>query len=223
MKQGACIFLNGDYAESEPILDLAACQYFVIGVDGGTSHIVSFGLTPHILIGDMDSLPESAINRYVSNGTQVMRYSPEKDETDFELALDQALQQGFREILVLGALGGRTDHMLANLLVPIEYLKKADIRLVRGTEEITYIHSKSTIHGKSGETLSLIPISGDVCGIETTGLRYALKSETLGFGKSRGVSNELAADTATISVESGILICIHIHCSNVISGKERKQ
>jgi thiamine pyrophosphokinase len=220
MRKKACIFLNGEYAKSEPLLSLIGSDPLVIGVDGGTCHLATFDLKPHIIIGDLDSIQETELAGFISSNTQILRYSPEKEETDFELALDHAILYGCREILVFGALGGRSDQMIANILLPLTFLDKADIRLLNGTEEISYITTRSTISGKANEIISLIPISGDVYGVSTSGLRYPLNLETLSLGKSRGVSNELTGDRSTITVSSGILICVHTHLVNLDSDKE---
>ena len=209
MIKQACIFLNGVYADQEPRVALIRLDSLVIGVDGGTCHLSSFNLTPQIVIGDMDSLPTADLVRLESNGTRILRHPPEKDETDFELALNHVIQQGCNEILVFGALGGRTDQWMANILLPLVYMDKARIVLLRGSEELTYINSRAVIHGSTGDTLSLMPVTGDASGIKTTGLRYPLESETLIFGRSRGISNELTDSDATITVSSGILLCIH--------------
>jgi thiamine pyrophosphokinase len=170
----------------------------------------------------MDSLPKADLVRLEASGIQVLRYPPEKDETDFELALDHAIRQGCKQILVFGALGGRTDHLMANILLPLVYVDKAHIILFRGSEELTYINSREVIHGNPGEKLSLLPLVGDASGIHTTGLRYPLESETLMFGKSRGISNELIDSEATITVSSGVLLCIHTSGSCVSNSQEIK-
>ncbi len=175
MKREACIFLNGKYAKREPLISRVGADPLVIGVDGGTLHLAAFDLKPHIIIGDMDSLPETDLADFTSQNVQILQHPPEKDETDFELALDQAILSGCRKILVFGALGGRSDQMIANILLPVAYLDKAAIHLLNGTEEISYIHSQSKISGKAGDVISLIPISGDVSGVRTSGLRYPLE------------------------------------------------
>jgi thiamine pyrophosphokinase len=207
----ACIFLNGKYANEEPLIALAGGDALVIGVDGGTRHLAGFGLQPQIIIGDMDSVSEAEIIQFGTSETRILRHPPQKDETDFELALDQVIQQECTEILVFGALGGRSDHLITNLLLPIVYLDKAKIRLFHGVEEITYITSLTTIQGQAGDIISLVPLSGDVTGVKTIGLLYPLNNETLHQGKSRGVSNELLENIATVSIESGVLLCIHCH------------
>lgn len=222
MIQQACIFLNGVYADQEPRVALVRPDSLVIGVDGGTRYLSSINLTPRFFIGDMDSLPKADLVRLEASTIQVLRYPPEKDETDFELALDHAIQQGCKQILVFGALGGRTDQLMANILLPLVYMDKARIILFRGSEELTYINSREVIHGNPGDTLSLLPLVGDASGIHTTGLRYPLESGTLIFGKSRGISNKLIDSEATITVSSGVLLCIHTSGSCVSNSQEIK-
>ena len=223
MRRKACIFLNGEYAEDEPLLSQVGPDPLVIGVDGGALHLAAFDLKPHIIIGDMDSLPETELPIFASQNVQILRHPPEKDETDFELALDQAILSGCRKILVFGALGGRSDQMISNILLPLAYLNRASINLFYGAEEISYIQSRSTISGKAGDVISLIPVSGDVSGVRTNGLRYPLKVETLYHGKSRGVSNELTCTRATVTVSSGVLLCIHTHQARPESNKEEER
>jgi len=222
MKQQACIFLNGVYANHEPQITQVRSDSLVIGVDGGTHYLSSINLTPQVVIGDMDSLPQSELARLKAQRIRILRHPREKDETDFELALDHAIRQGCGQILVFGALGGRTDQLVANILLPLIYIDKARIILIRGLEELFYIKSCETIPGSPGDTLSLLPLAGDVSGIQTTGLRYPLKSETLFFGKSRGISNELTGSEATIAISSGILLCIHTSGSSITDLKEIK-
>ncbi|MGA9397529.1 MAG: thiamine diphosphokinase [Anaerolineaceae bacterium] len=209
MTQCAYLFLNGDYADLEPLAERARLGGLVIGVDGGTQYLLSINLQPHIIIGDMDSLPQTKLRQFEEQGTTVIRHPPEKDETDSELALNYAIQHGYDSILVFGALGGRVDQTLANIFLPIQYMDKASIYLIHGTEEMFFISDHASIEGKTGDILSLIPIAGTVSGVRTTGLRYPLNGEDLLFGKTRGLSNEMRTNEARVSIESGILLCIH--------------
>ncbi len=119
MTQNAYLFLNGTYAEKEPQVESARGQGLVIGVDGGTHYLLTVDLLPHIVIGDMDSLSQPLRQQLEAHGTQFVLHSPEKDETDFELALSYATLHGYNSIRVFGALGGRIDQMLANIFLPI--------------------------------------------------------------------------------------------------------
>jgi thiamine pyrophosphokinase len=101
--------------------------------------------------------------------------------------------------------------MLANILLPSKYLCGTSISLFHGNEELFFISSNMVIKGSTGDMLSLVPIAGDVTNVTTKGLRYPLIGETLLFGKTRGISNEMLADEAGVSITSGLLLCIHTH------------
>ncbi|MGC9398597.1 MAG: thiamine diphosphokinase [Anaerolineae bacterium] len=185
----------------------------IVGADGGTLYVVEAGLIPDHVIGDVDSLPLDLRQRLAEEGTRFHTYPPAKDETDLELALRWAAEQtSATEIVVLGALGGRPDQELANLLLlALPALKGHDVRLVGGGWEIRLIRSGETLtlHGQPGEIVSLVPLGGDAHGVTTSGLRYPLEDEVLHFGPARGISNVLENENATVIVDKGWLWCFH--------------
>jgi thiamine pyrophosphokinase len=186
----------------------------LIAADGGARHCQRLGLIPNLLIGDFDSLDEAEVSRLQAAGTTIIRHPQRKDATDLELALSYALQAGYKEALVYGALGARWDQTLANLLLPAsEALQGLRIVLVDGDQEIRLLRPGHTyrLSGQEGDLVSLIPIHGDVHGIQTQGLEYPLLRETLFFGSTRGVSNLLRAQVAQVSLEAGLLLCVLIH------------
>lgn len=90
----------------------------VVAADGGTQHALAAGITPAHVIGDLDSLSPELHGMLNAAGTVIHAHPPAKDETDLELALLWAVQQSdVTQIIVLGALGGRPDQELANLLL----------------------------------------------------------------------------------------------------------
>ncbi len=206
----AIIFANGGYTQPSVLQD----DDLIIAADGGARHCLAFGLTPHLVVGDFDSLDAEHLDFLQQTGAELIQYPTRKDYTDLELALQHARQRGASEILVLAALGGRWDQTLANVLLPAakEYTG-LNIRLVDGDQEIFLLTPGQThlIHGQAGDTLSLIPLQGDVYGITTHGLEYPLLSETLLFGSTRGVSNLLLATQAQVTLKDGLLLCVLIH------------
>ena len=184
----------------------------VIGADGGAAQALAWGLVPHLVIGDMDSLPSGAQVKLVARGCRFVEHPRAKDETDLELALGYAAQQGAEEIVILGALGGRLDHTLANvLLLTLPHLVGVSVRIADGPEEALVVRSGETavLRGSPGDLVSLLPLGGDVHGVATHGLAWALEGDTLRFGFSRGVSNEMTAHEARIGVEAGLLLVVH--------------
>jgi thiamine pyrophosphokinase len=141
-----------------------------------------------------------------------------KDLTDLELALQYAQSLGAEDILMLGALGNRWDQTLANLLLPAAAAyTNLRIRLLDGNQEMTLVRAGQTLElaGHPGEILSLIPLAGDAGEITTHGLEYPLNRETLPFGSTRGVSNVLQGDFASVRLETGMLLCILIHAGHM--------
>ncbi len=181
----------------------------VIAADGGSAHLEGWGIVPQIVVGDLDSLGPDARARLAQ---RVERYPAEKDKSDTELAVERAIAAGADEVVVLGALGGpRADHFIANtLLLALEHGRGARVRLVRGALSMRIVRSgeRADLEGGEGELVTLLAIGGDAAGIRTEGLRYALRGETLRLGSSRGISNEIVARAAAVSVGSGTLLVI---------------
>jgi thiamine pyrophosphokinase len=184
----------------------------IVGADGGAGQALAWGLLPDLVIGDMDSLSDQDQAALAARGCRFVVHPRAKDETDLELALTCAVQQGAQEILVLGALGGRLDHTLANVfLLALPVLGGISVRIVQGRSETFLVRSGevATIEGQPGDLVSLLPLGGDACGVRTTGLAWALHGDDLCFGFTRGVSNEMKEPMAQIGLDRGNLLVVH--------------
>ena len=184
----------------------------IIGADGGAARALDWGVVPEAVIGDMDSLPDALRDELEARGSAFIEHPRAKDETDLELALTYAARQGADEIVVLGALGGRLDHTLANLLLlTLPSLEGTMVRIVDGAGEVVLVGSNKSVllQGNPGDLVSLLPIGGDASGVTTSGLAWALQNDRLRFGYSRGVSNEMTACEAQVKVEQGLLLVVH--------------
>src|SRR5437762_11927734 len=188
---------------------------YVVGADGGSALAARLSLTPNLVIGDLDSADSSLIAGWEAAGVQVMRYRhTEKVETDTELAALAALQWQPTSIYILGATGGRLDHELANmLLLTHPSLAPLDVRIASGSQEIFLAKPGlwNELRGQSGDIVSLLPVGGDVQGVETQGLEYPLTHETLLLGRGRGVSNRLLAPKAQVWLDRGFMLVVHLH------------
>ncbi|MFN2285174.1 MAG: thiamine diphosphokinase [Anaerolineae bacterium] len=185
----------------------------VVAADGGMAHALTAGLTPAHIIGDLDSLSPEQRAHLEAAGTILHAHPPAKDETDLELALMwAATQPDVTQIVILGALGGRPDQALANLLLlGLPDLKGHETIIADGSWTVRCLRGgeTATFHGHPGDTLSLLPLGGDAVGVTTHGLIYPLCDETLFFGPARGVSNEFDGKTATVTLRAGLLWCLH--------------
>jgi len=184
----------------------------VVCVDGGAKNALALGLKPRLVMGDMDSMEAVLREHLQEEGCEFFEHRSRKDETDSELAVRYVLSQGASELILLAALGGRIDHTLANvMLLAIPELEGVKARLLDGNQEVLLIRDEIQIQGQPGDTISLLPLSGDVTGVCTKGLEYPLRHGTLKFGAARGVSNVLTAPQARVCVGSGLLLAVHFH------------
>ncbi len=207
----AIVIANGHVGNAEASWAQTWPHDLVICADGGARHALALGLAPEVVIGDLDSLDSDLRSRLGRKGCQFLVHPARKDETDLELALRYAIYRRVDEILILGALDGRIDQTLANvLLLTLPDLEGIKVQIVAGDQEMFLIRDQASIEGQVGDTISLLPIVGDVTGVTTEGLEYPLQRGTLKFGSTLGVSNVLTAPVARIQVERGLLLCIHI-------------
>lgn len=206
----AVIFANGTIDNSDSAI---SGNDLIIAADGGTQHCLSLGITPDVVIGDLDSLTADNINELQIANVEIIRYPAKKDQTDLELALKLAIDRGADEIVVFGAMGGRWDMSIANILLPAEQnLSNATIRIIDGHHEIMLLRAgkEMIFHGEKGDIFSLIPLGRDALGITTIGLEYPMKDDLLRLGSSRGISNLFIENSATVSLKQGLLLCVHI-------------
>jgi thiamine pyrophosphokinase len=202
----AIIFANGSLPDPEPARRLIGPSDLLIAADGGARHILALELAPHVILGDLDSLP-SDVDPSAFN---VIRYPRDKNETDLELALGYAIEQGCTQIVVLAALGGRLDQTLGNLsLLTAPRFSALDVRLDDGVEAAFFVREQAEVRGRAGDIVSLIPWGADVSGVCTAGLRWPLDGETLYAHQTRGISNEMLGESATVCIMSGLLLLVH--------------
>jgi len=206
------IVANGDPPTVEDLSHWWRPSTQLIAADGGAHHALALGLTPNVVIGDMDSLDVETRDKLTQQGCRLILHPEDKDETDLELALLLAAREEATEIIILGALGGRLDQLLANvLLLTLPELTSMSVRLVDAWQEALVVHGGThvTVEGQVGDTLSLIPLTSNASGIYTQGLRWPLSGDTLSAGSARGVSNVIVSPPARVQVEKGVLLVVH--------------
>ena len=206
----ALIFVNGDLPDLAAVRRLLLADDFLIAADGGTRHILALGLRPAVLIGDLDSLSDENRRLLDQAGTKIHQSPRNKNETDLELALHFAVEAGYRQLRVVAALGGRLDQTLGNLaLLTDPSLAGLDIRADDGVQEAFFTRDGCRLQGDPGDLISLVPWGGEVTGVTTTGLRWPLSGEVLWPYRTRGISNELLDETASVRIDAGLLLLVH--------------
>jgi thiamine pyrophosphokinase len=181
----------------------------VVAADSGVDHALALGLHVDLVVGDFDSASPASVERAADLGASVERHPVAKDATDLELALDAARAMGPRRIHVLGGHGGRLDHLLANVLL-LARPEHAGIAITArmGAARVTVVRDTAELHGPIGDLVTLLPAYGPACGVTTNGLLYPLDAEDLAPGTTRGVSNELIDDPATVTLADGVLVVV---------------
>jgi thiamine pyrophosphokinase len=194
--------------------DLVAGAEMVIAADGGAFALERWGITPNLVVGDFDSLGLERAAALGARGATVLPFPAEKAESDLELAMRYAFESGADDIVVLGAFGGRLDHALSNVLMLADPAYRGwSVRAVQGATQLRAVHGgkRASLDGPRGSIVTLLPVGGEAHGVTTHGLRYALADDTLRFGRSRGLSNEITSTPASVSLEKGVLLVIEIH------------
>ena len=184
----------------------------IIAGDRGLEALYQLKIVPNHIVGDFDSVSPEILEFY-KNQSQIIfhTYHPEKDNTDTDIALKLAISLKSSEITIMGALGRRMDHAIANIHIlkdaletniPCQILDEHN-RIYLINKEITL--EKDKIYGKY---ISLIPLTSEVEGLTLTGFKYPLNNYDLPIGTSLGVSNEIVENIAQIKMKKGILIVI---------------
>ncbi|MEG0181258.1 MAG: thiamine diphosphokinase [Peptostreptococcaceae bacterium] len=208
----ACILLNGKVKDSEFVkktIDDNNYDY-IICADGGAKHLYDLKIAPDYILGDLDSLEKSIIDYYKKKGVKFKKFPQRKNETDTQLCVHLAKDLGVSQIHLIGALGGRIDHTIANINL-MYYIKELGISsIIKNSDEEIYIieNEKISINGKKGSTISILPIKGNVNGVTLENLEYPLDNANINFGNPIGLSNIMKEDSFNVKVDKGSLIII---------------
>lgn len=181
----------------------------IIAVDKGLEILDICNIKPNYIIGDFDSLNENILEKYINdNSIKITKLNPEKDYTDTHMALKLAIELKSTEITIIGAIGSRIDHTLANIHILKEPLEKEiKCNILNENNNITLIN-KNTVIENTYPYISLIPLTTTVEGVTLKGFKYTLNNATMKIGESIGVSNEQIEEDGIIEMKKGILIVI---------------
>lgn len=176
---------------------------YIIAADKGLDYCLKAGITPELAVGDFDSAENS-----VPPELECVRVSPIKDDTDAALAAGLAVERGYSELRFLCALGGRFDHTFANIQL-IYKLKNSGIRaeLYGDSEKAYFLSSESVRIPKNGGFLSVFSY-GESAEISEEGVKYPLEHKIITNDFALGVSNEITAEYAVITVHSGSVLIV---------------
>lgn len=206
----AWIFAGGPESPPVDATTLIRPGDTVIVADGGAHHCLELEIPPHFLVGDLDSIAPTDLVRCVDHGARIHRFPARKDATDLELAMDLALEQDVAAIAIFGALGGRWDMSMANVLLAAHHkYRRVSVRLLGSRQTLRILHPGSCrLTETMGRTVSLLPIAGPVSGLTLEGFEYPLRERDITFGETLGVSNIVRSVPILIRHRAGILLMI---------------
>ena len=202
-----CVILGG-----APIGDYAFVRArlrpddFVICCDSGLRHRGELGVVPALVLGDFDSHPNPGLP------VETIVLPREKDDTDTVFAAREAVRRGFREFLLVGVVGARLDHTLANLSILL-WLESQGCRgrILDDHSEMEIVSRQPVEITEDWAYFSLLNISGVARGIRVEEAKYPLENGEITCGYQYGVSNEvLPGCTARVSVGEGRLLLIKV-------------
>ena len=172
---------------------------FVIAADSGLDRCGAAGIVPDLAVGDFDSAETD-----VPEGVECVTVPSEKDITDAWLAARIALERGFTELRFFCALGGRMSHSLANIQMLRDLKQKGAVGVLFGERSAVFLLERKSVRiPEFGGYLSLFAL-GETAVVSEKGVKYPLSLHTLTNSFPLGVSNEITAEFAEITVHSGL-------------------
>jgi thiamine pyrophosphokinase len=184
----------------------------VIGVDGGAYQLVKHGIKFDIALGDFDSIGTHQFVEIINHCANVMKYDEKKDKTDTELAIDEAIKMGAKEIYLYGATGRRLDHFFGtiNLFKP---LMEKDIKLmiVDRYNRISILKPGKHRMNKESQYISFFSYNSVVKNLSLKGFKYELNAYQLENLNSRCVSNEIINKEGIVTFDEGLLLVVESH------------
>lgn len=211
-RRGVCVVFAGGTAPSaelyRSVMDDVAAPVCVIAADSGADHAHQLGLHVDLAVGDFDSASDATQSWLHRTGSEIRPHSPDKDQSDLELALEASIEKGPDSVFVLGLGGGRPDHALLNLMVLCDGRWQGVP--VFGEADgcwITVVRQHAELAGDPGSVVSLLPVGGPAT-VTTDGLLFGLDDEELSPTSARGLSNVMTRSDASIDVTSGVVLAL---------------
>ena len=177
--------------------------------DRGAQWAYQAGIKPDLVVGDMDSVNDSTLDRVDADGVRTMRYPVEKDMTDTQIALEVAISEGARSITLLGALGGRVDHTLANISLMSSYHRRGIRIAIMDNNTAMFVGERTiTFRAVKGSTVSIFPVEEGVRVLRIEGLYYPLNDLVIPMDGTLCISNQMISDRVILDVRNGSILLI---------------
>ena len=200
MDKYALVLAGGEEVNKEVIFDHIKNADLIIGADKGAETAYKYNFNVDLIVGDFDSININILNKF---HTKIIEYPKEKDKTDLELVLDYIVEEGYKKIIILNALGNRIDHTLGNLFL-LEKYSGQDIKIIDNNSEAFVINETEVIvKNRKNYILSIIPISEKLEIEKLLGVKYPLSDKIVKRGSSLCISNLIKEEKCLISIKKG--------------------
>ncbi len=202
----ALIISNGELKNLD-IADYSKDADIVICADGGARHLFNKGLTPDIIIGDLDSIDTDILKQFQELGVSLQKHPTHKDKSDTELAIEFAIEKGANDIVLLGATGNRIDHSMANIMLLYRLLNQnINVVIIDSHNEVFITKNVLRLNNKKGCFISIIPLTNSK--ITLKGFEYDTNNVDFNLGSTLGVSNVIVDKEGLVKVEKGACLVI---------------
>jgi thiamine pyrophosphokinase len=196
----AVIIADGDFPQHEIPLRYLRESEFIICCDGSARYLADAGMTPSVIVGDMDSLSEELKERFADR----LYVDSEQESNDLTKSVRWCLNAGYDDLVILGATGKREDHSVGNISLLAEYIKIVNVKMVTDTGIFIPFVKSCTVDSAPGQQVSVFSIDPSTR-ITSYGLLYPLKSRNLN-NWWEGTLNEATGDYFKLDFDGGIMI-----------------
>jgi thiamine pyrophosphokinase len=217
----AAVFLDGSYEDEGFYAGWAGRAGLLVAADGGAAFLIKLGLSPDVVVGDLDSLSCGSLTALAEQGVPVKRFPERKDQTDGELAVDEALARGAGEIVLAGGLGS-LDHTLGHLAILRRLASRGvPARLISPelTVRVFVAPAEFYLQAPPRTRVSVVALASDAV-VTLQGMEYTLQREVLACDTCRGLGNAVAGETPWARVHRGA-VAVLVATSSVTFGGKR--
>lgn len=204
--------VTGGEAPSKELLDkyLSKVNY-IIAADSGCECLYKYNITPDLIVGDFDSSTKETLENISKQVKEVIKFPPEKDYTDTEIAIIEGVKRGAKKIYLFGAIGNRLDHMLGNVGLILTYKKKGiEIELLDDKNRLYLAKKEMTLYGEYGQNIGFHAFSDVVKNFKVKGAKYNIyDGYDLHLLDPRAICNEFLNTPIVISFDEGEVLIIH--------------
>lgn len=198
------IVAGGKFLNREILRDIIKETELIIAADGAGKYLYDIDVTPDYLVGDFDTLDSFYLDHYKDKGVKIHTFPRKKDKTDLELAIDYAIKEGVKELILIGVLGTRMDHSLGNIMLLFMLWEKGiKGRIIDDNNEMFIVEKETIITKNRFSYVSILSIYEDMIGVTLRGFKYETTNEIFYRTSTFGISNELINEKGIVKIKSG--------------------